>query len=140
MHEPVAVVVLGIALIIVVVLTGVLLYRRHTLTRRVGSFVCVWSPHGVPAARAPGVARYATGRLEWWRVISLSPLPAETWERDRLELVDWEELDEVDALGRSLVTAQCRHGDEAFALTMSSAAYSGLVSWLEARPRRARAL
>lgn len=140
MHEPVAVVVLGLALLAVVVLTGALLSRRHTLTRRVGSFVCVWSPAGMPAARAPGIAQYATGRLEWWRVVSLSPLPAETWDRDLLEVLEWEELNEVDALGRPLVTAACRHGEEGFSLTMSAPAYAGLVSWLEARPRRARAL
>ncbi|MCV2394079.1 DUF2550 domain-containing protein [Actinotalea sp. M2MS4P-6] len=140
MHEPVAVVVLSLALIAVVVLTGLLMSRRRTLARRVGSFICVWSPSKVPAARAPGIAQYATGRLEWWRLVSLSPRPSETWDRDRLELIEWEELDEVDAMGRSLVVTQCRHGEESFALTMSSAAYAGLVSWLESRPRRARAL
>ena len=122
-------------------LAGMLLWRRRALVRRVGSFACHWS--SLPASagtQVPGIAQYATGRLDWWRLASLSPRPVRSWSRDRLQLVERVDLAEVDPRGRPMVRLTCRHDHEEFALTMSSSAHVGLVFWLEAGPRRARAL
>lgn len=139
MHEPVALVVLGLVLLTVALLAAMLLLRRRALARRVGSFICVWSPPDMPVAGVPGISQYATGRLVWWKVVSLSFTPAKVWSRDELTLLSREELGEVDPWGRPIVRARCLHREDTFCLTMSENAYSGLVSWLEARPRRARA-
>lgn len=140
MHEPVAVVVLGLALLTVALLAVLLLIRRRALAHRVGSFICVWSPPDMPVAGVPGIAQYATGRLVWWRVVSLSVRPTRVWLRDELTLLSRGESGEVDHWGRPMVQVRCQHRDDTFCLTMSESAHSGLVSWLEARPRRARAL
>ncbi len=39
-----------------------------------------------------------------------------------------------------MVEVDCRHRGTAFVLIMSTAAYSGLVSWLESRPHSVGAL
>jgi len=130
-----ALVGMGAVLLVVavVVVAGLYVSRVRALTLRVGSFPCRLRTAGGPGA--PGVARYGTARLVWWRMLSLSPRPADTWRRDRLDLVERVALDEVDDLGRSMVLVSCRHDGEEFELMMSAAAYSGLVSWVEAGPR-----
>lgn len=116
--------------LLVAVLLVVLLYasRQRTLSRRIGSFGCFLSG-------TPGRAQYATGRLVWWRTLSLAPRPAEVWKRSELVVVRSEPLGFEDQSGRPLLRVRCRHGDVELELTMSAGAYSGLVSWLESAPR-----
>ncbi len=140
--EPIAAVVLGAVLLAVVGVVLLYLSRQRTLARRVGSFSCAMRPEGDPAtdrghARPwrPGIAQYATGRLLWWRAVSLAPRPACTWSRSELTLVERIPVDAVDEHGQPLLLVRCRHGDDEFQLTMSAPACAGLVSWLEAGPR-----
>lgn len=139
MVEPGLLLVLGALLVALVLLLG-LISRQRQLTHRVGSFGCryVADPEA-PLLAVPGVAGYGTGRLDWWRLVSLSARPARSWSRDRLKVVGSRDLGDVDDRGRPLLVVHCRHEEEEFALTMTTQAYAGLVSWLEARPRRARA-
>lgn len=139
MVEPGLLLGLGLLLVALVLLLG-LISRQRQLTHRVGAFGCryVADPE-TPLLAVPGVAGYGTGRLDWWRLVSLSARPARTWSRDRLKVVGSQELGDVDDRGRPLLVVRCRHDTEEFALTMTTQAYAGLVSWLEARPRRARA-
>jgi hypothetical protein len=114
-------------------------WRRDVLSRRVGSFTCTWCPQTEDhTAEVPGIAHFSIGRLEWHRTISLARHPAMVWFRDDLELVDRRLLAEVDELGRQVIEVGCRHRSDSFTLTMPSAAYAGLVSWLESCPRNAR--
>lgn len=129
---------LGALLLVLVLVTGLYVSRQRALTQRVGSFRCLVRHEPPPVAGwTPGIAQYATGRLVWWRTLSLSPRPARTWNRSDLTLVGRVALDEVDDDGQPLVLVHCRHGEQSFQLSMSVAACSGLVSWLEAGPRRA---
>ncbi|HWS57858.1 MAG TPA: DUF2550 family protein [Actinotalea sp.] len=124
----------GAVLLVVIVAAGLYVSRVRSLSQRVGSFTC--HLRSAPAGLgAPGVAHYGPARLAWWRTVSLAPRPARTWQRDRLDLVELITLDQVDEEGRPMVRVLCRHDDAQFELTMSAAAHSGLVSWVEAGPR-----
>ena len=110
--------------------------RRRALTGRVASFSCSLRP--LPTPDAPwsrGIAQYGTGRLMWWRTLSLAPRPARTWSRGALTIVERADLAGTDQQGRRLVLVTCRHGDEVFQLMLSAPALAGLVSWLESGPR-----
>lgn len=126
------------ALAAALALVGALATRQRRLIHRVGSFACSWAAGDAQLSGVPGIAQYGTGRLDWWRSVSLAPRPARSWTREGLEVVERRELSEADDRGRPLVRVSCRHAGERFTLTMSAPAYAGLVSWLEARPRRIR--
>ncbi len=128
---------LSVLVLLVVLLIVLIVSRQRALTHRVGSFVCAVRAASQPAGPwVDGVAQYGARHLRWWRAISLAPRPALVWPRDGLEIVERVVLDEVDELGRPLVRALVRVGGESFEIQLSSAPYSGLVSWLEAGPRR----
>ncbi|MDO8108267.1 DUF2550 family protein [Isoptericola sp. b441] len=127
-------------LLVALLLLAALIVRQRALTHRVGSFGCRWAPDpALPLVRTSGMAAYGTGRLDWWRLVSLARRPSRSWSRDRLEIIERHEVPETDDRGRPMVQVHCRHESEEFLLTMTSPAYAGLVSWLEARPRRSRA-
>jgi hypothetical protein len=125
--------VVWIALAIVAAIALVLALgasRLRALSHRVGSFSCNARASGQDSWTA-GIAQYAVGRIEWWRCWSLSPRPARTWHRERLELVGREEFD-GDGPQRYLV--RCRYDGLDFELDLASGDYFGLASWLEAAP------
>lgn len=130
---------LGLLLAALLAVAGLFLSRQRTLTHRVGSFGCLVRARD-GGGWTPGVAQYASGRLLWWRSLSLAPRPARTWAREKLEVLERTPFPGADELGRPLVAVRCRIDDEEFTLSMSAAAYAGLVSWLEAGPRCLRAL
>lgn len=125
-------VLLGVALL-GMLLAALATSRTRTLTGRVGSFDCaVRHPGRTSGALTPGVAHYGVGRLDWWRARSLSPRPASTWQRSELRVVDREP---VGPHSEHLLV-HCWYSGEPLELEMSSAAYAGLTSWLEAAPPR----
>ena len=134
--EPVpALIGLGVLTLIVVVLVGLFLSRQRTLTQRVGSFGCAVRTDASTATWVDGIAQYAATELRWWRALSLVPRPARSWPRERVEIVERVVLETTDGWGRPMVRARVRVGDTSFEIELSSAAYSGLISWLEAGPR-----
>lgn len=140
MHVPGTLLALGALLLVLVGLAAALASRRRVIARRPGSFACLWSAlPDTAGSRVPGIAQFGHKRLAWFRVLSLSPRPVHSWCRDALETLEREPLDEVDARGRALVRVHCRHEGQVFVLVMSASAYAGLVSWLEAGPRRLQA-
>lgn len=143
----------GIALVALVV-AALATSRLQTLTRRVGSFDCALRvPPALARGDAPawtsGVAQYGAESLYWWRLWSLSPRPARSWQRARLEVVDRRAANGSDRLDVPLVV-RCRvvHDEgsggqepgtaDDVELLMSPEAYAGLTSWLEASPPSAR--
>lgn len=141
MHVPGTLLALGALLLVLVGLAGALASRRRVIARRPGSFACLWSAvPDVPSSRVVGVAQFGHKRLAWFRVLSLSPRPVHSWSREALEVLERHGLDEVGPSGRALVRVLCRHEGQEFVLVMSASAYAGLVSWLEAGPRRLQAL
>lgn len=127
---------LGLVLLLVLLVAALYHSRQRTLSQRVGSFTCALRPEGAEGGPGtPGIAQYTTGRLVWWRTLSLAPRPAHSWSRAELTLLERVGLDEVDDAGQRVLLVRCCHGAQAFELTMSEAACAGLVSWLESGPR-----
>ena len=128
----VAWVAVGVVVVLVLVLAAGA-SRLRTLSHRVGSFQCNVRPAGNPgAAWSLGIAHYAVGRIEWWRCWSLAARPARTWDREQLVVTGRVPLDQAGQHDQYLV--RCRYDDIDLELAMSSGAYAGLASWLEAAP------
>ena len=133
----------GVLVAAFAVLVALGLTRVHSLNRRVGSFACAVRPLAVSGGlrstpEAPpwsqGVAHYGVGRLDWWRIWSLSPRPAQVWDRSDLEILARRGM---EAVGRpDLFEVRCRHRGTEFELAMSRDAYAGMMSWLESAPPR----
>ncbi len=135
----------GVLVVAFAVIVGLGLTRVHSLNRRVGSFACAVRPLAVssglrstPGPEAPmwsqGVAHYGVGRLDWWRIWSLAPRPAQVWDRSDLVILGREGM---EAVGRpDLFEVRCRHRGTEFELAMSRDAYAGMMSWLESAPPR----
>ncbi len=125
----------GVAFLLVV---GVTLFtvRRVVLARQLGSFDCSVRMVAQGGSWTIGVARYGAGRLDWFRVFSLSVRPALSFERSRLEVVG----ERVPVGGEALAVLpgvsviSCRYDGEEVDLAMSADAYTGLASWAEAGP------
>ncbi|WP_166435994.1 DUF2550 family protein [Cellulomonas shaoxiangyii] len=132
-------VVVGVALLLVLVaaLWG---SRTTALRRRVGSFACARS-EGRDGPWSRGVAQYGATRLYWWRRASLLPRAACVWTRGGIVVLE-REIVRVDDAPTGVVVARCqvtreRHGAPyEVHLRMSTEAYAGLTSWLEATPSR----
>jgi hypothetical protein len=133
--DPVAAVVGVVLLLVAVGVLGLFLSRQTTLSGRVGSFTCGLRSLDAGAAWSSGIAQYGTGRLLWWRVLSLAPRPARSWRRTELALLERSDTGERDQRGQRVLRVRCRHAEETFELMMSEAACAGLVSWLESGPR-----
>ena len=126
---------LAAVLLLLVVVAVCLLVRRRSLARVAGSFDCTVSVAGRPWAS--GVARYGRCQVEWWRLLSLSPRPQATWERDDLSVVErrWPQAPHtpVGTVAEAVIV-RCAHRGAVLDLAMSPDAYTGFASWLEARP------
>ena len=137
-----AVLGVGALLLVLGVVVGAYVSRQRALCGRVGSFGCRWladAPStdavGDDLLGTAGVARYCGDRLLWWRSVSLSPRPAQSWLRAELTVLDRVRLDHDDDTGHPVLLVTCRHQEVEFALVMSAPACAGLVSWIEAGPR-----
>ncbi|WP_265521903.1 DUF2550 domain-containing protein [Oerskovia flava] len=117
----------------VLVVVGLGVVRLRALVHRVGSFECGLRPAGNPqGAWTQGIAHYGVGRIDWWRFWSVSLRPAQTWSREDLTITGRVPL---DAAGRpDVYLVRCSYQGRDVELTMSSGAYAGLASWLEAAP------
>ncbi|MDT9595113.1 DUF2550 domain-containing protein [Nocardioides zeae] len=134
-----------VVLDVVAVLVGlVLLYgvglvvRRRTLSRHGGTFeLSVRSPQARPGhGWVLGLGRYAGGRLEWFRIFSLSPRPKRAWQRTELEYVSRRapQGPEAVSLYDGHLVVECTTPDGVDELAMSASSLMGLQAWLEAKP------
>ncbi|GAA3213424.1 DUF2550 domain-containing protein [Oerskovia jenensis] len=118
-------------LLAVALVIGLGALRLRAIAHRVGSFECSARPAGDgQSSWSLGIAHYGVGRIDWWRCWSLSLRPARTWRRQDLVIVSRRPLDE----DRDLFLVECSYEGVRFELSMSSGAYAGLASWLEAAP------
>ncbi|QDW64081.1 DUF2550 domain-containing protein [Oerskovia sp. KBS0722] len=118
-------------LLAVALVVGLGALRLRAISHRVGSFECSARPAGdEQASWSLGIAHYGVGRIDWWRCWSLSLRPSRSWRRQDLVIVSRRPLDG----DRDLFLVECSYEDVRFELTMSSGAYAGLASWLEAAP------
>ena len=127
-----AVAVIGFSL---VALLAVGFYvRLRTLGRRVGSFECALQ---TPTGWASGVAHYGQEQLSWYRIISLSPRPAEVWHRAAIEVQDRIHREGADGPS-GIVDVTCEVAGRTVVMAMRTSSYSGFASWLESAPPRER--
>ena len=134
----VSVVLLALVAALAVALVGVaglFTARRLVLARSRGSFDCSVRQTG-RSGWAIGVARYGPGRLDWFRIFSLSPRPSQVWDRARMVVLGRRPIvgGEVYAVLPGACIVRCRAGDADIELAMSQDAYVGFASWLEAAP------
>ena len=131
---------LAALLLLVVLVLGLWLSRTRTLSHRLGSFSCSLARRPVgPWAR--GIAQYGVRRLYWWRLASILPRARFVWSRPLIQVLSRTEQAGVDG-GPRLVVVRCRVAGEGTAvhevyLQMSTEAFAGLTSWIEATPSRA---
>lgn len=124
------------ALLLGLGLLVLLVTRVRSLGRRFGTFECALRRAG-RTTWAGGIAGYGADRLVWYRVLSLSPRPAHSWQRSAMLVVA--RSSRLRGGRRTAITeATVRCAEDEFALAMSDQAYAGLTAWLEAAPPGAR--
>jgi hypothetical protein len=125
----------AVALVLVVV---VFTARRLVLSRSRGSFDCSFRRR-VDAGEggwASGVAHYGPGELRWYRMFSLRLRPSRVWRRSDMSIKEFRapQGGEVYAVLPGAVVVTCVLGSQEMQLAMSSEAYTGFASWIEAAP------
>jgi len=108
--------------------------RRMMLRRALGTVDASISTAG--NRWAMGVCRYQESDLEWVRLLSLSPLPAKTMKRTKIELLGRREPTEgeLTRVPQGSVIVMLSYEGRDVLLAMKFGAYAGLSSWLEAGP------
>jgi hypothetical protein len=131
----VPVVPLALLVAFAVLVAALFTVRRFLISGTVGSFDCSLRRSGA-SGWTVGVARYGQGRLDWFRIFSLSPRPSRAWPQSALSVVGQRHADggEVFAVLPGALVVQCRVGDDDMELAMSQDAYVGFTSWIEAAP------
>jgi hypothetical protein len=119
-------------------LLGAVVSRRRFLTRGVGAFDCSLRLGGSSSANGwrLGVARYEPDRIDWYRVFSASPRPAESFVRSELDVQDRRRPSgqETFAVLAGAIIARCRYRGALVELAMTEQAYTGFAAWLESAP------
>jgi Protein of unknown function (DUF2550) len=130
-------IVAGLAAVLVL-LVVVFVVRRLVLARSTGSFDCSVrrGPSDADGGWTSGVASYGTGELRWYRMFSLALKPSCVWRRADLRVREFRppQREEVFAILPGAVVVTCLLGSAELQLAMSTDAYTGFASWIEAAP------
>lgn len=112
-------------------LFGVRRFQLRTALGTVDASIC--SPGG---RWQMGVCRYQDADLEWFRLLSLSPIPVHRFRRHSLELVGRRRPTEAERskVQPDVVIVTLRYEGNELLMAMKFDAYAGLSSWLEAGP------
>lgn len=127
-------IVLTGAFLLVVITLCLFGVRRLQLRRALGTVdasICLANNRW-----AMGVCRYQESDLEWFRLLSLSPLPHLKMVRSSIVLVGRREPreSELTRIPPEFVIVTLEYKGEEVLLAMKFGAYAGLSSWLEAGP------
>jgi len=135
MNEPgTPFIVLAALFLLVVIALCLLGVRRFQLRRALGTVdasICSASHRW-----QMGVCRYQESELEWFRLLSLSPLPHLRMTRSSIVLVGRRQPTEAEVtkVPPDVVIVTLEYHGEQVLLAMKFGAYAGLSSWLEAGP------
>jgi Protein of unknown function (DUF2550) len=131
--EAVVAVLVGTALLL-----GGVVSRRRFLSRDLGAFDCSLRLGSRESGKGwrLGVARYESDRIDWYRVFSVNPRPAESLVRAELDVLERRKPNgqETFAVLAGSIIARCRYRGEQVELAMTDQAYTGFASWMEAAP------
>lgn len=125
-----ALVVLALVAVLLLILFAV---RVRRLAYRIGSFECALRPAG-RRDWTSGIAVFGVGRVDWYRLVSLSLRPTRTFVREDLELR--ERVHRSPGGADQVTEIRCRLRGEEVDLAMRRESLAGLVSWLESAPPR----
>ncbi len=130
----IAFIVLALVFGLVVVSLCLMGVRRMTLRRTLGTIDASMCTSG--NRWAMGVCRYQESKLQWMRLLSLSPIPSRTMKRSDIQLVGRRDpsADEITRVPPGTVIVMISYGGSEVLLAMKFGAYAGLSSWLEAGP------
>ena len=135
---------IGVLLLLVLFYGLCLVIRRRWITRHGGTFELshrVWSSATDEWRKAGrgwvlGLGRYSGGRLEFFRIFSLSLRPR--FVADRSDLTYDGQRDPIGTEAHSLyaghVIVSCHSSTLEFELAMTAEAVTGFLSWLESSP------
>ncbi|MDQ2707139.1 MAG: DUF2550 domain-containing protein [Actinomycetota bacterium] len=132
--------IIGVALLLVLVVLGSLVFRRLRLVRSGGADVSLRRVR----ASAPtstrgwnlGVLRYQGDEIAWFRVISLSGGAEVRLSRRELEITDRRAPgpSEEYVVPMDATVLRCRDGRRTVELAMAPDVLTGFLSWLESPP------
>jgi len=123
-------VVLALVAVLLLVLFAV---RVRRLARRIGSFECALRPAG-RRDWTSGIAVFGVGRVDWYRLVSLSLRPDRTFARSDLEVL--ERVHRKPGGAGQVTEVRCGLPGQEVELAMRRESLAGLVSWLESAPPR----
>ncbi|GAB3283977.1 hypothetical protein GCM10027449_27560 [Sinomonas notoginsengisoli] len=108
--------------------------RRFVLRRTLGTVDASISMASGPWRM--GVCRYQDTELEWFNLLSLSPVPRHRFTRSSLELLGRRAPTESERtrVQADVVVVELKYLSETVRFAMDFSAYAGLASWLEAGP------
>jgi Protein of unknown function (DUF2550) len=127
----------GAGLLVVVLLLGLLAWRRVRLIRRGGVDVALRSDPDESASRWHlGVARYHGEEFAWYRLASLRSGPNTVVRRGTLAILTRRTPtgSESYAMPVDATVLRCRNLDGELELAMAPDAMTGFLSWLESSP------
>lgn len=130
------------ALLVLVLLYAIwLILRRRVISRHGGTFefsvrLRPPSSNGSGGGWVLGVARYSGDLLEWFRIFSIRPRPAMSWERSTLTFDGRRDPEgaELYSLYEGHVIARCHTDAGPLEVAMDPGALTGFLAWLEAAP------
>ena len=127
----------GVCVLAVVLYLGWTFARRRLIAHGEPLTLCAIRDTAPQASWRFGLARYASGRFEWFPLGGLRVRPSRRWDRTRLEIGAPHPLDPREtptALIKGAVGVGCIHELERFDLALAPGPYTALRSWLEASP------
>ncbi len=128
------------ALALAAVLVLLILYLRRSVLQRDGGFdMCVRAAQGHDGWAGGwtfGIGRYSGMSLEWFRTFSFTPWPKRTFDRNTMTVHDRRQpdADESYELPAGHVVLVCASEDVPVEVSMSEAAATAFLAWLEAAP------
>lgn len=129
---------LAAAVGVVVVALLLLAVRRRVLLRPAGAIdMSMRTRFGrMGGGWALGVGRYTGDDLLWYRLFTLTPKPARTLSRRRLQVIGRRLPTGAEswAVQAGAVIVECRDESGPVQLAMSAGAVTGFLSWLESAP------
>lgn len=116
----------------------VLYLRRRALQRDGGFDMCmrVGSEHGWAGGWVFGIGRYRGEQLEWFRTFSFGVRPKRTFRRSDLAVSNRRtpDAEEDFELPTGHVVLSCAVGPRSIEMSMTDAAATAFLAWLEAAP------
>jgi hypothetical protein len=121
-----------VAVLIVVVFTGILARQRYML-RSTGALALAMQRGN---RWLYGVARYQGGELRFYRALGVGTRPTRVLRRGHVQVVGRRAPydSERGSLPATVVVVECRIDGETTSFALSESAFTGFVSWLESSP------